>query len=178
VGAERPEPIDVRLICATNLDRERLADENFFRQDLLYRINTVEITLPSLRERKEDIPLLLQHYAVFYSNKYNLPAKRLSAAAVEQLLDWHWPGNVRELRHAVERAVIFSESDLMGPVDFPPAERKARQGTAGEVSRLDAVEREAIAQALQRHDRNVSRAAEALGLTRASLYRRMQKYGV
>jgi two-component system, NtrC family, response regulator HydG len=177
VGAEKPEPIDVRLICATNLDRQRLADPNVFREDLLYRINTVEIALPSLRERKEDVPLLLQHYAAFYTQKYNLPAKRLSAAAIERLAEWAWPGNVRELQHAVERAVILSESDLMDLADFPLAEGRASDESA-HISRLDVVEKAAIARALERHHHNISRAAAALGLTRTSLYRRMEKYGL
>ena len=185
VGAEKPEPIDVRLICATNLSQDRLADEDQFRQDLLYRINTVELTLPPLRERREDIPLLLQHYAALYAQKYNLPPKRLSAALLERLTGWSWPGNVRALRHAVERAVILSDSDLLGPADFPLAEpQQARRETlpaaeaAGGLSRLDALEKAAVVQALESHNRNVSRAAEALGLTRTSLYRRMEKYGL
>ena len=193
VGAEKAEPIDVRLICATNLEPERLANENLFRADLLYRINTVEIVLPPLRERKEDIPLLLEHYAALYVQKYNLPAKRLSAALIERLTNWAWPGNVRALRHAVERAIILSESDLLGPADFPLSDSKGadRQGsdskgsdpqapqeTSAEISRLDAVEKAAIVRALEKHNNNVSRAADALGLTRTSLYRRMEKYGL
>jgi DNA-binding NtrC family response regulator len=178
VGAEKAEPIDVRLICATNLEPERLANENLFRQDLLYRINTVEMVLPPLRERKEDIPLLLEHYAALYSQKYNLPAKRLSAALIDRLTSWSWPGNVRALRHAVERAVILSESDLLGPADFALSGPQAPQEASAEVSRLDAVEKAAIVRALEKHSNNVSRAAEALGLTRTSLYRRMEKYGL
>jgi len=180
VGAEKPEAIDVRLICATNLGPERLADQNLFRQDLLYRINTVEITLPPLRERKEDIPLLLEHYAALYAQKYNLPAKRLGGALIDRLVAWSWPGNVRALRHAVERAVILSESTSLGVADFPlaEAERETEPQTAADVSRLDTVEKAAIVRALERHAGNVSRAAEALGLTRASLYRRMEKYGL
>jgi len=178
VGAEKPEPIDVRLICATNLPRERLTDPNVFREDLLYRVNTVEIALPSLRERREDIPLLLEHYVGFYSQKYNLPAKRLSAAVIERLSEWDWPGNVRALRHAVERAVILSDSDLMGLADFPLADGKVSQESTDEASRLHMIEKAAIARALERHHHNISRAAEALGLTRTSLYRRMEKYGL
>ena len=180
VGAEMPEPIDVRLICATNLTRERLADENVFRQDLLYRINTVEVLLPPLRERREDIALLLEHFIAVYGEKYNVPLKRLSAAALERLTAHSWAGNVRALRHAVERAVILSEGAMLEPDDFsldgsaPPIPSPP----LAQASRLDAVERDAVARALQTHDRNISRAAEALGLTRASLYRRMQKYGL
>jgi DNA-binding NtrC family response regulator len=177
VGAEKPEPIDVRLVCATNMSRDRLADENLFRPDLLYRINTVEITLPPLRERPEDIPLLLEHYTALYSQKYNLPLKRLSAALIDKLSGWSWPGNVRALRHAVERAVILSEGELLDVVDFPLAESGRGAGPSG-ISSLDEIEKTAIIQALERHLNNVSRAAEALGLTRASLYRRMEKYGL
>ena len=183
VGAEKPEAIDVRLICATNLAPERLADENVFRQDLLYRINTVEIALPPLRERREDIPLLLEHFIAIYSEKYNVPPKRLSAAALERLVAHPWTGNVRALRHAIERAVILSEAQMLEPADFSLAGGAAQAGPAGaplppEAARLDAVERDAIARALEAHGRNISRAAESLGLTRASLYRRMQKHGL
>jgi len=179
VGAEKPEPIDVRLVCATNLSRERLTDENLFRQDLLYRINTVELTQPPLRERPEDVPLLLEHYTVLYSQKYNLPPKRLSAALVDRLSHWSWPGNVRALRHAVERAVILSEGEVLDVGDFPLTEtaRDSAAPTTG-AARLDAVEKATIEQALARANNNVSRAAEMLGLTRASLYRRMEKYGL
>ena len=177
VGAETAEPIDMRLICATNLDRAALSDENRFRQDLLYRINTVEITMPPLRERRQDIPLLLDHYAAFYAQKYNLPPKRLSAELLARLSDWSWPGNVRALRHAVERAVILSEGGLLTAADFPLADA-APPPAQQAVSTLDEVEKTAIIRALDKHKNNVSRAAEALGLTRASLYRRMEKYGL
>ena len=178
VGAEKPEPIDVRLICATNLAPDKLGDESLFRQDLLYRINTVEIRLPPLRERREDIALLLAHYATHYSQKYNLPTKRLSSSLSERLSNWSWPGNVRALRHAVERAVILSEGEVLGLADFPFVETETPQEPAVNISRLDTVERAAIIRALEKHKNNVSRAAEALGLTRASLYRRMEKYGL
>lgn len=178
VGAEKPEPIDVRLICATNIGLDKLGDETLFRQDLLYRINTVEIKLPPLRERREDIALLLGHYATHYSQKYNLPTKRLGASLTERLSNWTWPGNVRALRHAVERAVILSEGDVLGLADFPFVETETPQEPVASVSRLETVERAAIVRALDKHKNNVSRAAEALGLTRASLYRRMEKYGL
>jgi DNA-binding NtrC family response regulator len=179
VGAERPEPIDVRLICATNLARDRLADENRFRQDLLWRINTVEITLPPLRERREDIPLLLAHYAAFYAQKYNLPPRRFSAALLERLRGWSWPGNIRALRHAVERAVILSDDDLLDLKDFPLSDAApAPPLAAAESARLDEIEKTAIVRVLGKHGGNVSRAAAELGLTRTSLYRRMEKYGL
>ena len=179
VGAEKSEPINVRLISATNLSQERLNDENLFRPDLLYRINTVEIMLPPLRERSQDVPLLLEHYAGVYSQKYNLPAKRFAASLMEKLAPYAWPGNVRALRHAVERAVILSEGQMLAEADFPFADGGREAGEAHtDASRLDHVEKAAIARALERHDNNVSRAAQALGLTRASLYRRMEKYGL
>jgi DNA-binding NtrC family response regulator len=179
VGAEKAEPINVRLISATNLMHERLHDENLFRPDLLYRINTVEIALPPLRERPQDVPLLLEHYAGIYSQKYNLPAKRFSAALMDRLVAYPWPGNVRALRHAVERAMILSEGAMLGEADFPFAEEAKEAADAGDgPSRLDQVEKDTIARALRRHNNNVSRAAQALGLTRTSLYRRMEKYGL
>ena len=179
VGAEKAEPINVRLISATNLAHERLHDENLFRPDLLYRINTVEIALPPLRERPQDVPLLLEHYAGIYSQKYNLPAKRFGAALMDRLVAYPWPGNVRALRHAVERAMILSEGAMLGEADFPFAEENKEAADAGEgPSRLDQVEKDTIARALKRHNNNVSRAAQALGLTRTSLYRRMEKYGL
>jgi two-component system response regulator HydG len=178
VGAEKPEPIDVRLVCATNMDRQRLLDENLFRPDLLYRINTVEITLPPLRERHEDIPLLLEHYAAQYAQKYNLSQKRLSAALIDCLGRWSWPGNVRALRHAVERAVILSEGEFLDVTDFPLSDSRKSAADVSAISSLDEIEKNAIIHALEKHQNNVSRAAEALGLTRGSLYRRMEKYGL
>jgi DNA-binding NtrC family response regulator len=180
VGAHKPEPIDVRLVCATNLAPEQLADPNRFREDLLYRINTVEILLPPLRERRADIPLLLEHFIALYAQKYNFPAKRLSAAALEVLTAHDWPGNVRALRHAVERAVIFSAGVVFEPEDFSlaTARRSPAAGAAPDDTNLDAVEKSTIARALEKHQGNVSRAAQALGVTRASLYRRKEKYGL
>jgi DNA-binding NtrC family response regulator len=180
VGSDRAEAIDVRVISATNLSQKQLTDENLFRQDLLYRINTVEILLPPLRERREDIPLLLEHFTLIYAQKYNLPTKRFSAGALEHLMAHPWPGNVRALRHAVERAMILSEGPILQINDFSLGSQSAAAEMQGapEESTLDSIEKSAIARALGDHKRNVSRAAHALGLTRASLYRRMEKYGL
>ena len=181
VGADKAEPVDVRVICATNLSAERLTDANVFRQDLLYRINTVEIQLPPLRERQQDIPLLLEHFVAMYSERYNVPVRRLSAAALEALTAHAWPGNVRALRHAVERAIILGEGEMLTPADFSlgaAGVASIAPAAAPETARLDAVERDVIARALEANGRNISRAASALGLTRASLYRRMEKYGL
>jgi DNA-binding NtrC family response regulator len=180
LGSDKTEPVDVRIISATNLAPAQLADANLFRQDLLYRINTVEIALPPLRERRADIPLLLQHFIAVYAQKYNFPPKRLSAAALERLTAHAWPGNVRALRHAVERAVILSEGTLLEDRDFslavPRADAPATLST--DASPLEAIERNAVARALEDHMGNVSRAAQALGLSRAALYRRKEKYGL
>jgi DNA-binding NtrC family response regulator len=179
VGTEQAEPIDVRVICATNRSSEQLTDENLFRQDLLYRINTVEIILVPLRERREDIPLLLEHFIALYAEKYNLPPKRLSAAALDSLTAHPWPGNVRALRHAIERASILSDGSMFQPGDFLLASsslNRAAEAAAPDSTRLDSLEKSAIARALKDHKGNISRAAAMLGVTRATLYRRMQKY--
>jgi len=178
VGADKSESLDVRFISATNLPPEQLANEDRFRQDLLYRINTIEISLPPLRERREDVPLLLEHFIAVYAQKYNCSAKRLSAAALEKLIAHAWPGNVRALRHAVERAVILSQGSILEAADFSLAtpHTSGPGKTSPETSKLDATERNAIARALADHNGNISRAADALGLSRASLYRRKTKY--
>jgi two-component system response regulator HydG len=180
VGSDKAEPIDVRLISATNLAAEQLADADRFRQDLFYRINTVEIKLPPLRDRREDIPLLLEHFIAIYAQKYNSPPKRLTATALDELVAHVWPGNVRELRHAVERAVILSDGAVLEADDFSLVALRADVPVAhsADTSRLNAVERSAIARALAECQGNISRAATALGLTRASLYRRKIKYGL
>jgi two-component system response regulator HydG len=180
VGADKPEPIDVRLISATNLEAVHLADADRFRQDLFYRINTVAIRLPPLRERREDIALLLEHFIAVYAQKYNFPARRLSATALDELMIHAWPGNVRELRHAVERAVILSDGAILEADDFSLIAPRAEVpvGHSADPSRLDAVERGVIVRALSESQGNISRAAATLGLTRASLYRRKTKYGL
>jgi two-component system, NtrC family, response regulator HydG len=183
VGSEKAEPIDVRVISATNRTPQQLNDENLFRQDLLYRINTVEIVSPPLRARREDIPLLLEHFIGIYAEKYNLRAKRLSAAAIEGLMGHAWPGNVRALRHAVERAIILSEGTMLEIDDFSLISATQDAGArvpsaAADTTNLGDLERETVARALKDHKRNISRTAAALGVTRASLYRRMQKYGL
>ena len=170
----------MRLISATNLTPKHLADADRFRQDLFYRINTVEITLPALRERREDIPLLLEHFVALYAQKYNFPHKRVSASALDELMAHTWPGNVRALRHAVERTYTLSEGSILEVDDFSLAPERPASSCRGshDVSRLDDIERDAIARALAESDGNVSRAAAGLGLTRASFYRRKMKYGL
>ncbi len=179
VGSNNPIPVDIRLICATNLPIYELVAENRFREDLLYRVNTVEIKLPPLRERPQDIPLLLDHFLGIYCKKYGKGKKKIQASTLKRLEKHNWPGNVRELRHAVERAVIMSESDALQPEDFFLRESRARaDGLAVDSYNLGDVEEKVIRMVLARHEGNVSHAARELGLTRTSLYRRMQKYGL
>ncbi len=180
VGSNEGAPVDIRLICATNMPLYEMVEEQTFRQDLLYRINTVEIKLPALRERKEDIPLLADHFLSVYARKYQKTNLRLSEATKADLQRYPWPGNIRELRHAVERAVILSEGDELKMSDFVRQESRpglnSRKTQAFESYNLADIERWAIRKALSKHQGNISRAAEELGLTRAALYRRMAKY--
>jgi DNA-binding NtrC family response regulator len=175
VGGDHAVPIGVRLIAATNLPHVQLSDGAIFRQDLFYRINTVEIALPPLRERAEDIALLVEHFIGIYARKYNTPMKRVSAAALDALAASSWPGNVRALRHAVERAMILAAGPVLDAGDFGllPQARPADPPLA-----LDSVERDAIRRALEKHAGNISHAARTLGLTRPALYRRMEKHGL
>ncbi len=179
VGANKPRPIDIRLICATNMPLHQMVDEKQFRQDLLYRINTVEIALPPLRERQEDIPLLLERFIGVYCGKYKRTSLRITPATVKLLQRYAWPGNVRELQHAVERAVIMTEGEILQPSDFLLPERLS-SGTeaSADESRLDDVEKAHIRKVISKYGGNISHAAKELGLTRAALYRRLEKYGL
>ncbi len=182
LGADRPEPVDVRVIAATNTPATVLRDPAVFRPDLLFRLNTVEITLPPLRERPDDILPIARHFAALYSRKYGKPAITFSEEAESALRQYDWPGNVRALRHAVERAVILAPGDTVQPRDLQldytsPAEPPAAEPAAG-VLNLEQVEKETIERALYKHGFNISHAAKELGLTRASLYRRMEKHGI
>ena len=180
LGSNRPIPIDVRLICATNTPIREVVARQQFRQDLLYRINTVEIDLPPLRERPDDIPLLVDHFLDIYARKYKKSTQRISKAALDKLRAYFWPGNVRELQHAVERALIMGEESTLRPEDFLllAHEPGSEEGVIFEDYNLEEVERQVIDLALRKHQGNVSQAAKELGLTRTSLYRRMEKYGL
>ncbi len=184
VGANKPVPIDVRVIAATNLPPERLADESLFRPDLLFRLNTVEIELPPLRERREDIPLLVAHYIAHYARKYGRPDRSVPREVAAMLQAYDWPGNVRALRHAVERAVILAEGETLTLDDFSlsrssvPARPVAPARPATSDLNLERVERQIVEQALTKHAYNISLAAAELGLSRAALYRRMEKHGL
>lgn len=184
VGATRATPVDVRIIAATNLAPDRLADERVFRQDLLFRLNTVEIVIPPLRERAEDIPELIRHYLDVYERKYGAPHRPVSDAAMAALVGYRWPGNIRALRHAAERAVILVEGTAYETLDFSlPAtvqavQRQTEASMPDAALTLEEMERRAVEAALTRHRFNISRAARDLGLTRAALYRRMEKHGL
>ena len=192
LGANTAIPFDVRVITATNISKQDLANEKKFRQDLLFRLNTVEINLPPLRKRNSDIPTLAEHYLKFYLHKYGKGEKSLSKQALESICHYTWPGNVRALRHAIERAVILSKNDLLEPSDFQLTDYSKQSGdllsyesqadpqmmsqNASDLN-LERLEKNTIKQALQKHHYNISHSAKELGLTRAALYRRMEKYG-
>jgi DNA-binding NtrC family response regulator len=180
VGANKAIPIDERDIAATNVSPEQLSDETRFRQDLLFRLNTIEIELPPLRHRRDDIPVLLDHYLRLYERKYDRPERQLPPAVVEALMGNDWPGNVRALRHAAERAVIMAEGDRYRTDDFPLASRTHARavGAASETLNLDQLEKQMIERALRMHHFNISLAAGELGLSRGALYRRMEKHGL
>ncbi len=179
LGANIPRPIDIRLVCATNLPVSELKSENRFRQDLLYRINTVEMQLPPLRKRAEDIPLLADHFLKMYCRKYNKTQKLLGIDALGKLKSYSWPGNVRELQHTLERVVIMNESDVLQSEDFIFLSGDNRaDGTAIDNFHLDEAEKMLIIKAVTKHDGNLTKAAKELGITRAALYRRLEKYGL
>lgn len=176
LGTDQPVPIDVRLICATNRPLEDMVADGLFREDLLYRINTIEVTLPPLRERLEDLPALVEHFVRLSARKYRLAEKTLSDSGLKALRAHHWPGNIRELSHSVERALILGDSDNLGAEDFQLS--KARSSDSQATLDLELTERNTIKLALAQEDGNVLRAAEVLGITRAALYRRMKKHGL
>lgn len=179
LGSNKSIGIDIRLICATNIPIYDRVDENKFRQDLLYRINTVEIHLPPLRERKGDIPILVEHFLSHYKLKYNKPNLYIDSKTMNRFEAYQWPGNIRELQHLIERSVILCDGDAISPADiyFNTGNQKSN-GESFDTFNLDEVEKKIIQKALIKYDGNVSKAAKELGLTRASLYRRMEKHGL
>jgi len=181
VGANQPIPVDIRVIAATNMTPAMLRDERQFRQDLLFRLNTVEIDLPPLRDRREDVPALIDHYLTLYAERYKRLRPELSPQALGALVAHDWPGNVRALRHAVERAVILAGDGPLETDAFALAPAAAPRVTAQPAVsdlNLDRVERRLVEEALKKHGYNISSAAHELGLSRAALYRRMEKHGL
>jgi len=182
VGSSQAQPFDVRIVAATNLPSSQLRNPERFRTDLLFRLNTVEIDVPPLRLRVDDIMPIAEHYLARFSRKYGDKVRSFSPAAEAALIDYSWPGNVRALRHAVERSVILSESDLISPhdlqLDYSGEVEVATTEVMPTILNLDHLEKETILKALRKHGFNISRTASELGLTRASLYRRMEKHDI
>ena len=175
LGSTKNIPIDVRFVCATNANIRQMIEEGNFRQDLLYRINTVEIQIPPLRERGEDVLLLADHFLKKYAHKYKKEIQGLTRETKQKLMRYQWPGNVRELQHAMERAVILSQSAWLRPNDFMLTPQSEKKNELEEVLNLEELELRAIKKALKRCAGNVSEAAELLGITRYALYRKMSK---
>jgi DNA-binding NtrC family response regulator len=177
VGSSKTRHVDVRVISATNADVSVLVGEKRFREDLLYRLNTVEIRIPPLRDRKDDIPRLANHFLRQQAERYGKEVRDFAPDAMRALLDHSWPGNVRELRHVVERAVLLAHEGSVTGDDLDLRAKAGATPTLEEMTLEDA-ERWLITRALQRHDGNVSRAADALGVSRSALYRRLQHFGI
>jgi len=179
IGSNKPLPIDIRLVCATNMPIYEMVKENKFRQDLLYRINTVEVHLPPLRERQEDIAQLADHFVKMYCQKYRKNVKSISPNALKRLEKYRWPGNIRELQHAIERVVIMCDNEVLNPDDFfflmsGPQDNNIQTDNFN----LEDIEKSIIQKAINKYQGNISKAAKELGLTRASLYRRLEKHGL
>lgn len=177
VGSSRSKKVDVRVISATNSDLKAACEAGGFREDLLFRLNTVEIHLPALHDRREDIPALVSHFLSQYASRYRREVRGIDPLAMQSLLQYAWPGNVRELEHTMERAVLMCRTEQVQTADLGLAAPRGQAQNLEELS-LEAVESILIRKALQRFQGNVSQAAEALGLSRGALYRRMEKYGL
>lgn len=177
LGSSEARPVDIRLVCATNIPLQQLADETRFRKDLIYRINTVEITLPPLRQRGHDILLLADYFADIYAKKYSKAAIQIDEKGKEKLGNYHYPGNVRELQYAIERAVIMVEADIISADDiiFSPLENTNENKPVVDTN-LSLMEKNTIQRVVEKHKGNITRAAKELGLTRTALYRRLSKY--
>lgn len=178
LGSTQTVPIDVRLICATNADIRQMVEDGNFRQDLLYRINTIEIHIPPLRERGNDIILLADHFLDRYTRKYKKEIHGLTREAKNKLLKYTWPGNVRELQHTIERAVILGDGSMLKPENFLFHTTSKQKKEEEVVLNLEQLERQAIEKALRISNGNISRAAEYLGITRYALYRKLEKLGL
>jgi two-component system, NtrC family, response regulator HydG len=180
LGTNDAIPIDIRLICATNVPLSELANETRFRKDLIYRINTVEIMLPPLHKRGDDIILLAKHFSKIYSNKYLKPGLQFDERALDKLMHYHYPGNIRELQYTIERAVIMSDGDVLQPKDliFSPIESPRVVESEPTEFKLSSIEKNTIMKVIEKHNGNISKAAKELGLTRTALYRRLSKYDI
>src|SRR5690606_5785672 len=177
LGTNEPIPVDVRIICATNTDLRKMASEGAFREDLLYRINTVEINVPPLRDRTEDVADLAEYFLERFNSKYH---KRLMfhPETFDELKKYRWPGNIRELQHAVERAVIMAEKDMLDASDFSVLRKSDDADFTFEQLNLEKLEAWAVRKAIAKHHGNISHAADELGISRGAIYRRIEKYGI
>lgn len=178
VGSGKEIPIDIRLVCATNMPLYDMVQEGTFRQDLLYRINTVELKMPALAERKDDMDLLVKYFMDIYGKKYKKPKMRIDQNTIAKLKRYHWPGNIRELQHAIERAMILADGNKLTPDDFLLQTTKSASAGEDDILDISEMEKRLILKALDKHNGNVTRAAKDLGLDRLALYRRLQKYGL
>jgi len=180
LGSNENISIDIRLICATNVSISELANENRFRKDLIYRINTVEIIMPPLRKRGTDILLLAKHFCRLYCNKYIKPALEFDNKAIEKLMSYHYPGNVRELQYTIERAVIMADEDMLQAKDliFSPIESAMADDNEPVEMKLSTIEKNTILKVIEKNNGNITKAAKELGLTRTALYRRLSKYDI
>jgi len=180
LGSNEAIPVDIRLICATNMPLSELANEGRFRKDLIYRINTVEIMVPPLRKRDNDIVLLAKHFSRIYSNKYMKPGLDFDSRAIEKLLSYHYPGNVRELQYTIERAVIMADENVLQAKDliFSPIESQSMEIAEPSELKLSSIEKNTILKVIEKHNGNITKAAKELGLTRTALYRRLSKYDI
>ncbi len=180
LGSNEMTPISIRLICATNVPLSELANENRFRKDLIYRINTVEILMPALRKRGNDIMLLAKHFARLYSNKYMKAQPEFDRKTIDKLLNYHYPGNVRELQYSIERAVIMADDAVLQPTDiiFSPIEMQSVSEQEPAELKLSSIEKNTILKVIEKNNGNITKAAKELGLTRTALYRRLSKYDI
>ncbi|KYG77139.1 sigma-54-dependent transcriptional regulator [Roseivirga echinicomitans] len=178
VGSGKEISVDIRLICATNMPLYEMVKEGTFRQDLLYRINTVELRMPALAERTEDIDLLVQHFMQLYGKKYQKPKMRIDQNTIAKLKKYHWPGNIRELQHAIERAIILADDHKLTADDFVLQPNRSNKRLEEDILDLSEMEKRLILKALDKNNGNVTRAAKDLGIDRLALYRRLQKYGL
>jgi len=177
LGGNKPVPVDIRLICATNRNLFQMLQDNLFREDLLYRINTILIEMPPLRSRKEDIPLLAEFFLNKYASQYGKNRLKIDTSAIQKLASYHWPGNIRELQHAIEKAVILCDGNELQPSDFVLRKQEGNSFNFKNLT-LDEAEKKLISQSIKRNSGNMSAIAVELGISRPTLYSKMKKYGL
>lgn len=177
IGENKARKFSARVIAATNANLAAMIEEGVFREDLYYRLNTIEIEIPPLRERSEDIPELVKHFLSKYGKKYNRPGLNISETALKKMAAYHWPGNIRELEHALERAIIMAESDILGTDDFL-LRKSSASAEAPSTTNLEELEELTIRNVVDKHQGNMSKVAKELGIGRTTLYRKLEKYGI